>query len=78
MGGGFNMSLLFLVGFLANGPYALITTAVCADLGTHPQLRGSTRALATVIRIWLRLRCSFHCVYVLIPRLRLSLTAQVP
>ena len=42
------MSLLFLVGFFANGPYALITTAVSTDLGTHPQLKGSTRALATV------------------------------
>lgn len=42
------MTLLFLVGFLANGPYALITTAVSADLGTHPELKGSTRALATV------------------------------
>jgi OPA family glycerol-3-phosphate transporter-like MFS transporter 1/2 len=52
MSGGFNMSLLFLVGFLANGPYALITTAVCADLGTHPKLKGSTRALATVIKIY--------------------------
>ncbi|XP_046640771.1 glucose-6-phosphate exchanger SLC37A2-like isoform X2 [Daphnia pulicaria] len=51
MSGGFNMSLLFLVGFLANGPYALITTAVCADLGTHPKLKGSTRALATVTAI---------------------------
>jgi OPA family glycerol-3-phosphate transporter-like MFS transporter 1/2 len=46
--GVFNMSLLFLVGFFANGPYALITTAVSTDLGTHPQLKGSTRALATV------------------------------
>ncbi|EFX68820.1 hypothetical protein DAPPUDRAFT_301251 [Daphnia pulex] len=46
-----NISLLFLVGFLANGPYALITTAVSADLGTHPDLKGSTRALATVTAI---------------------------
>ncbi len=45
---GLNIFLLFLVGFLANGPYALITTAVSADLGTHPELKGSTRALATV------------------------------
>lgn len=43
-----NMFLLFVVGLLANGPYALITTAVSADLGTHPVLKGSTRALATV------------------------------
>ena len=45
---GINIFLLFVVGFLANGPYALITTAVSADLGTHPKLKGSTRALATV------------------------------
>ncbi len=68
MSGGFNMSLLFLVGFLANGPYALITTAVCADLGTHPKLKGSTRALATVIQIyWLRLKFISLCD-ALVPR----------
>ena len=43
-----NIFLLFVVGLLANGPYALITTSVSADLGTHPDLKGSTRALATV------------------------------
>lgn len=43
-----NVFLLFVVGLLANGPYALITTAVSADLGTHPDLKGSTCALATV------------------------------
>lgn len=48
---GLNTFLLFMVGFLANGPYALITTAVSADLGTHPELKGSTRALATVTAI---------------------------
>jgi hypothetical protein len=44
-----NIFLLFVVGLLCNGPYALITTAVSADLGTHPDLKGSSRALATVI-----------------------------
>ena len=34
-----------------NGPYALITTAVSAELGTHPSLRGSSKALATVTSI---------------------------
>jgi len=43
-----NMILLFIVGLLVNSPYALITTAVSADLGTHPDFRGSSRALATV------------------------------
>ncbi|CAN1265361.1 Putative glycerol-3-phosphate transporter 1, partial [Linum perenne] len=32
-------------------PYALITTAVSADLGTHSSLRGNSRALATVTAI---------------------------
>lgn len=45
---GLNIFLLFLVGFLANGPYALITTAVSADLGSNPSIKGSSRALATV------------------------------
>ena len=45
---GMNIFLLFVVGLLCNGPYALITTAVSADLGTHPDLKGSSRALATV------------------------------
>ena len=34
-----------------NGPYALITTAVSADLGTHSSLEGDSRALATVTAI---------------------------
>ncbi|XP_043206051.1 glucose-6-phosphate exchanger SLC37A2-like isoform X3 [Amphibalanus amphitrite] len=44
-----NMLLLVLVGLLVNGPYALITTAVSADLGTS--LRGNAKALATVTAI---------------------------
>lgn len=47
---GLNIFLLFLVGFLANGPYALITTAVSADLGANPEVKGSSKALATVIQ----------------------------
>jgi len=42
---------LFLTGLLVNGPYALITTAVSADLGTHPSLNGNSAALATVTSI---------------------------
>ena len=38
-------------GFLVNGPYALITTAVSADLGTHKSLKGNSKALATVTAI---------------------------
>ena len=43
--------LLMATGALVNGPYALITTAVSADLGTHKSLRGNARALATVTAI---------------------------
>ncbi|XP_013401569.1 glucose-6-phosphate exchanger SLC37A2-like [Lingula anatina] len=47
----FNIFLLFTCGFFVNGPYALITTAVSADLGTHKSLKGNAKALATVTAI---------------------------
>lgn len=34
-----------------NGPYALITTAVSAELGTHSSLGDNSKALATVTAI---------------------------
>lgn len=40
--------LLIIVGQLVNGPYALITTAVSADLGSNPRLGKDTAALAAV------------------------------
>uniref|UniRef100_A0A673G0I9 Glucose-6-phosphate exchanger SLC37A2 n=1 Tax=Sinocyclocheilus rhinocerous TaxID=307959 RepID=A0A673G0I9_9TELE len=43
--------MLLWCGALVNGPYALITTAVSADLGTHECLRGNSRALSTVTAI---------------------------
>ncbi|KAI5062433.1 hypothetical protein GOP47_0022972 [Adiantum capillus-veneris] len=46
-----NLVLMFVVGMLVNGPYALITTAVSADLGTHKSLKGNSKALATVTAI---------------------------
>jgi OPA family glycerol-3-phosphate transporter-like MFS transporter 1/2 len=46
-----NGGLLLVAGVCVNGPYALITTAVSADLGTHSSLRGSAKALATVTAI---------------------------
>ncbi|XP_028796211.1 putative glycerol-3-phosphate transporter 4 [Neltuma alba] len=46
-----NIALMIATGLLVNGPYALITTAVSADLGTHSSLRGDSRALATVTAI---------------------------
>ncbi|XP_014216529.1 glucose-6-phosphate exchanger SLC37A2 isoform X2 [Copidosoma floridanum] len=46
-----NVFLLLLTGLLVNGPYALITTAVSAELGTHPSLGDDSKALATVTAI---------------------------
>ncbi|GMJ06090.1 glycerol-3-phosphate permease 4 [Hibiscus trionum] len=46
-----NILLMMLAGLFVNGPYALITTAVSADLGTHSSLKGNSRALATVTAI---------------------------
>uniref|UniRef100_A0A2C9W792 Major facilitator superfamily (MFS) profile domain-containing protein n=1 Tax=Manihot esculenta TaxID=3983 RepID=A0A2C9W792_MANES len=46
-----NITLMMLSGLLVNGPYALITTAVAADLGTQDLIRGNSRALATVTAI---------------------------
>ncbi|KAI6672239.1 hypothetical protein NL676_000145 [Syzygium grande] len=46
-----NIALMFIAGIFVNGPYALITTAVSADLGTHSSLKGNSRALATVTAI---------------------------
>uniref|UniRef100_A0AAY4BSF0 Major facilitator superfamily (MFS) profile domain-containing protein n=1 Tax=Denticeps clupeoides TaxID=299321 RepID=A0AAY4BSF0_9TELE len=46
-----NFSMLLVCGGLVNGPYALITTAVSADLGTHKSLKGNARALSTVTAI---------------------------
>lgn len=46
-----NIVLMMVAGLFVNGPYALITTAVSADLGTHESLRGDSRALATVTAI---------------------------
>ncbi|WAR06085.1 G6PT3-like protein [Mya arenaria] len=43
--------LLLALGFLVNGPYSLITTAVSADLGTHKSLKGNAKALATVTAV---------------------------
>ncbi|NXS97231.1 G6PT2 protein, partial [Jacana jacana] len=45
------IAMLLISGALVNGPYALITTAVSADLGTHKSLKGNARALSTVTAI---------------------------
>lgn len=46
-----NVVLLFFLGILVNGPYALITTSVSAELGQHSCLQGNSKALATVTAI---------------------------
>uniref|UniRef100_A0A182NJ74 Sugar phosphate exchanger 3 n=1 Tax=Anopheles dirus TaxID=7168 RepID=A0A182NJ74_9DIPT len=46
-----NILLLFVVGLMVNGPYALITTSVSAELGQHSSLNGNAKALATVTAI---------------------------
>ncbi|KAK1307344.1 putative glycerol-3-phosphate transporter 1 [Acorus calamus] len=38
-----NAALMMIAGAFVNGPYALITTAVSADLGTHGSLGGNSR-----------------------------------
>ncbi|CAA0836715.1 Putative glycerol-3-phosphate transporter 1 [Striga hermonthica] len=48
---GLNATLMVVTGVFVNGPYALITTAVSADLGTHSCLKGNSRAMATVTAI---------------------------
>lgn len=46
-----NGGFLFLIGFWIQGVYALITTAVSADLGTSDSLKGNAHALAMVTAI---------------------------
>ncbi|XP_025024858.1 glucose-6-phosphate exchanger SLC37A2 isoform X2 [Python bivittatus] len=48
---GTSIAMLIICGGLVNGPYALITTAVSADLGTHESLQGNAKALSTVTAI---------------------------
>ncbi|XP_041563498.1 glucose-6-phosphate exchanger SLC37A2 isoform X2 [Drosophila elegans] len=43
--------LLIVVGIFVNGPYALITTSVSAELGQHSSLEGNANALSTVTAI---------------------------
>jgi sugar phosphate permease len=43
--------LLILCGIFINGPYAIITTAVSSDLGTHKSIKNNQNAKATVTAI---------------------------
>lgn len=46
-----NIILQVICGALVNGPYALITTAVSAELGTHKSIKSNSKALSTVTAI---------------------------
>ena len=46
-----NAVLMTLAGVFSNSAYNLINGAVAADLGTHPSLRGSAKALSSVTGI---------------------------
>ncbi|KAH9492848.1 hypothetical protein Btru_023858 [Bulinus truncatus] len=46
-----NCLMLALCGLGVNGPYALITTAVSADLGTHKTIRDNSKALGMVTAV---------------------------
>ncbi|XP_076310504.1 glucose-6-phosphate exchanger SLC37A2-like isoform X2 [Tachypleus tridentatus] len=46
-----NVVLQVIGGAAVNGPYALITTVVSAQLGTHKSLMGNAKAVATVTAI---------------------------
>lgn len=46
-----NIALQVICGALVNGPYALITTAVSAELGTHKSIKSNSKALSTVTAI---------------------------
>ncbi|XP_054709352.1 glucose-6-phosphate exchanger SLC37A2-like [Uloborus diversus] len=46
-----NIILQLICGALVNGPYALITTAVSAELGTHESIKNNSKALSTVTAI---------------------------
>ncbi|XP_059176325.1 glucose-6-phosphate exchanger SLC37A2-like [Physella acuta] len=46
-----NCLMLAVCGIGVNGPYALITTAVSADLGTHKSVRGNAKALGMVTAV---------------------------
>lgn len=46
-----NVCMLLVLGLFVNGPYALITTSVSAELGQHKSLQGNGKALATVTSI---------------------------
>eukprot|EP00959_Pyramimonas_sp_CCMP1952_P170389 3560305-Pyramimonas_sp.AAC.1 len=61
-----NVALMMLAGVFVNGPYALITTAVSADLGTHESLKGNAQVTYEATALYLEgsLGCRAHsCRY---------------
>tara|TARA_B110000971_G_C19529650_1_gene285421 strand:+ start:250 stop:474 length:225 start_codon:yes stop_codon:yes gene_type:complete len=45
------LPLLGLMGLLVGGPNNIITSAVAADLASHPSIKGNNKALGTVTGI---------------------------
>merc|ERR1719361_163965 len=42
------LPLLFIMGLLVGGPNNIITSAICADMASHPSVKGSTKSLGTI------------------------------
>jgi len=42
------VTMLFIMGILVGGPNNIITSAVCADLASHPSVSGNNKSLGTV------------------------------
>jgi len=42
------LPMLFVMGLLVGGPNNIITSAVCADLSSHPTVKGSSKSLGTI------------------------------
>jgi len=45
------MTMLGVMGILVGGPNNIITSAVAADLASHPSIKGNNKALGTVTGI---------------------------
>merc|ERR1712160_100356 len=48
LGAGALLAMLCCMGILVGGPNNIITSAVAADLSSHPSVRGSSKSLGTV------------------------------
>ena len=55
--------MLIACGILVNGPYCLITTAVSADLGNHPSLKGLETSFCIQFTLIYKQICNSVSVY---------------